>query len=100
MCLVIGSFVFPITIAVDGISTLAMQKFVAAGAQGKFDYVYQINIHLEINDSCNHQQNPKACWALGKDHCRGKEGQGVCEGRLKRPWRGDEEAISGMVAFL
>lgn len=79
-----------------------MQKFVAAWAQGKFDYVYQINIHLEINDSCNHQQNPKACWALGKDHCSGREGrkgQGVCEGRLERSQRVDEEDISGSVAF-
>ena len=41
-----------------------MKKFVSAWAQGKFDYVYQINIHLKINYSCNHQQNLKACKAF------------------------------------
>lgn len=68
-----------------------MKKFVSAWAQGKFDYFYQINIHLKINYSCNRQQNPKPgrpSW--GNYNCSGKEGEMVREGwgDIRSGWGG------------
>lgn len=74
----------------DGISTLAVKKFVSTRAPGKFDDFYQISIHLRINYSCNHQQSHKACWAFLRELPLWLEGRGVCGGRLGRLLRGAE----------